>query len=136
MGYLLMILLLLTSSFLILIILLQRGRGGGLVGAFGGLGGQSAFGAKAGDVFTKVTIGVAIVWGLLCIVTVKYYSTESGPLSEGLGSQAPASQPGIQSNEPIDPSQTAVPDASADTATSDGTVESAPDATESDPLEK
>lgn len=129
-----MILLLLTSLFLILIILLQRGRGGGLVGAFGGMGGQSAFGAKAGDVFTKVTIGVAIVWGILCIATVKYYSTESGPLSEGLGSQAPAREPGIQSNEPDAPAQTAVPDTAADTTATDGTIESTPPA--SDPLEK
>ena len=33
--------------FLIVVILLQRGRGGGLAGAFGGMGGQSAFGTKA-----------------------------------------------------------------------------------------
>ena len=50
---------------MILVILLQRGRGGGLAGAFGGAGGQSAFGTKAGDVFTRVTIGVAIAWVIL-----------------------------------------------------------------------
>ena len=44
-----------TSLFLILLVLIQRGRGGGLAGAFGGMGGQSAFGTKAGDVFTKIT---------------------------------------------------------------------------------
>lgn len=134
MGSFLMVLLLLTGLFLILIILLQRGRGGGLVGAFGGLGGQSAFGAKAGDVFTKVTIVVATVWILLCVVTVKYFSSETGPLSEGLGSQAPASQPGIQSTEPVDSTQTTVPDAAAQSTTPDGTVETTPPA--SDPLEK
>lgn len=48
--YLLSIPLLLVSIFLILIILVQRGRGGGLAGALGGMGGQSAFGTKAGDV--------------------------------------------------------------------------------------
>lgn len=134
MGAFLMVLLLLTSLFLILIILLQRGRGGGLVGAFGGMGGQSAFGAKAGDVFTRVTIGVAIVWGVLCIATVKYYSTESGPLSEGIGPQNSSREQGIQSNEPIDSSQTTVPDTAADATATDGTVESTPPA--SDPLEK
>ena len=36
----LMVLLFLTSVFLILLVLIQRGRGGGLAGAFGGLGGQ------------------------------------------------------------------------------------------------
>jgi len=41
---------------LICVILLQKGRGGGLAGAFGGTGGYSAFGAKTGDVFTWITI--------------------------------------------------------------------------------
>lgn len=56
------ILLLVLGLFLMIVILLQRGRGGGLAGAFGGTGGQSAFGTKAGDVFTKITIVVAILW--------------------------------------------------------------------------
>lgn len=53
------------SVLLIGIILLQRGRGGGLVGSLSGLGGQSAFGTKAGDMFTRITIGIAAVWVLL-----------------------------------------------------------------------
>lgn len=53
------------SVLLIGIILLQRGRGGGLVGALSGLGGQSAFGTKAGDTFTRITIALAAVWVLL-----------------------------------------------------------------------
>lgn len=57
-------LLLLISLFIILLVLIQRGRGGGLAGAFGGMGGQSAFGTRAGDTFTKVTIVLAVVWVL------------------------------------------------------------------------
>ena len=53
------------SVVLIGIILLQRGRGGGLVGALSGLGGQSAFGTKAGDTFTRITIGIAAAWVIL-----------------------------------------------------------------------
>jgi preprotein translocase subunit SecG len=53
------------SVFLTLLILVQRGRGGGLTGALGGMGGQSAFGTKAGDVFTKITIVTAMLWILL-----------------------------------------------------------------------
>lgn len=53
------------SVVLIGIILLQRGRGGGLVGALSGLGGQSAFGTKAGDTFTRITIGIAAAWVVL-----------------------------------------------------------------------
>jgi preprotein translocase subunit SecG len=59
----------LGAVLLISVILLQRGRGGGLAGAFGGSGGQSAFGTKAGDVFTRITIGIAIVWVTLAVVT-------------------------------------------------------------------
>jgi preprotein translocase subunit SecG len=67
--YLTTFLLLVSGCFLMLIVLLQRGRGGGLAGAFGGLGGQSAFGTKAGDVFTKITIGVAVFWVIMAGVT-------------------------------------------------------------------
>lgn len=58
-------LLLFTSVIMILLVLIQRGRGGGLAGAFGGMGGQSALGVRAGDVFTKITVVVAILWVLL-----------------------------------------------------------------------
>lgn len=62
--------LLLLSIFLILLILVQRGRGGGLTGALGGPGGQSAFGTKAGDLFTRITSFVALGWIALCAFTM------------------------------------------------------------------
>lgn len=65
MGMFLMTLLMITGVLLMFIVLLQRGRGGGLAGAFGGAGGQSAFGTRAGDVFTKITVGLAVVWVVL-----------------------------------------------------------------------
>ena len=65
-----MVLLFLTALFLILLVLVQRGKGGGLAGAFGGMGGQSAFGTKAGDMFTKITVVVAAVWIILCVISV------------------------------------------------------------------
>jgi preprotein translocase subunit SecG len=65
------ILLILTSLFMILLILIQRGKGGGLAGAFGGAGGSSAFGSRAGDTFTRVTIIVAAVWLLLVMILIK-----------------------------------------------------------------
>lgn len=61
-------LLVLLSLFLICLVLIQRGKGGGLAGAFGGVGGSSAFGTKAGDVFTRVTIVVAAVWFALTLI--------------------------------------------------------------------
>jgi len=54
-----------VSLFMILLVLIQRGRGGGLAGAFGGMGGQSAFGTRAGDTFTRITVVLAVVWVLL-----------------------------------------------------------------------
>ena len=59
-----------TSLFLIMLVLIQRGRGGGLAGALGGMGGQSAFGTKAGDLFTRITIGVAAVWIVLSVAAI------------------------------------------------------------------
>jgi len=68
--YAMMLLHTFVGVILIGVILLQRGRGGGLAGAFGGMGGQSAFGTKAGDVFTKITIVLATVWIILGCVCV------------------------------------------------------------------
>src|SRR5687767_9357121 len=75
MQYLIGTLTFLTSLFLILVILIQRGRGGGLAGALGGMGGQSAFGTKAGDLFTRITIGVAAFWILLSVAAIKVLNT-------------------------------------------------------------
>ncbi len=65
------VILLLVGIFLILLILIQRGKGGGLAGAFGGSGGSSAFGSRAGDAFTRVTIMVAAVWVLLIMIIIR-----------------------------------------------------------------
>jgi preprotein translocase subunit SecG len=88
---LVMTLLFLTSLFLILLVLIQRGRGGGLAGAFGGLGGQSAFGTKAGDLFTRITIFVAAFWIILCAASVKLLNdTSQSVLAPNLGGNRPA----------------------------------------------
>jgi preprotein translocase subunit SecG len=63
--------LLLLGLFLILLVLIQRGKGGGLAGAFGGVGGSSPFGSRAGDTFTRVTIYVACFWLLLTMIQVR-----------------------------------------------------------------
>lgn len=67
---LLTVVIFILNLFLILIVLIQRGKGGGLAGAFGGAGGSSAFGSRAGDTFTKITIGLGIVWIVLTMVDV------------------------------------------------------------------
>jgi len=97
------LLLTLSAIVLILVVLVQRGRGGGLSGAFGGAGGQSAFGAKAGDVFTRVTIGVAAFWILTCMASVKFLGGGPGRLSQDLGG-ASESETGSFS-APVDPGE-------------------------------
>ena len=84
--------LLLLAVFLILLVLVQRGRGGGLAGALGGAGGSSAFGAKAGDVFTKITIVTASVWIAVCVAAV-FWANRRGDALTGADvlSNAPAS---------------------------------------------
>jgi preprotein translocase subunit SecG len=86
-----MILLLFMAVFLVLLVLIQRGKGGGLSGAFGGLGGQSAFGTKAGDTFTRITIGVAFVWIVLCVLSVRLLATGGSRFTGGPGG-TPAEQ--------------------------------------------
>ncbi len=74
---LLNLLVILTSLFLIGVVLIQRGKGGGLAGAFGGVGGSSPFGSKAGDAFTRFTIYVAAFWLVLIMVQVKVMSART-----------------------------------------------------------
>src|SRR5690606_14472168 len=88
--------LLAVALFLILLVLVQRGRGGGLAGALGGAGGQSAFGTKAGDTFTRVTMVTAAIWIVLCMVSIAYmrqsqsgFSTTGGPASDAAAPAIP-----------------------------------------------
>ena len=71
------VVIILISVLLMLIVLIQRGKGGGLAGAFGGAGGSSAFGSRAGDAFTKVTLWMAAFWVLLIMVHVKVATSDA-----------------------------------------------------------
>ncbi len=57
----------LVAVLLIGLVLLQKNRGSGLSGAFGGVGGHSAFGTKTGDFLTWVTVGLVVVFLSLAI---------------------------------------------------------------------
>jgi preprotein translocase subunit SecG len=67
----------LIGLFLAFIILIQRGKGGGLAGAFGGPGGSSAFGSRTGDAFMRFTIWVAGVWIIVLMIQVKVIKSDS-----------------------------------------------------------
>jgi preprotein translocase subunit SecG len=64
-------LVLICTILLMFIVLIQRGKGGGLVGALGGAGGSSAFGSRAGDQFTKITLYMAAFWLVFIMIQVK-----------------------------------------------------------------
>jgi len=105
-----LVLLTITALFMVLIILVQKGKGGGLAGALGGMGGQSAFGAKAGDLFTRITIGVAAFWIILCLCSVAWLRNESRLTGAGGGAgannatqQAPADTGKPAPAEPANP---------------------------------
>jgi preprotein translocase subunit SecG len=71
------LLIVVTGVFLIGVVLIQRGKGGGLAGAFGGQGGSSPFGSKAGDAFTKFTVYVFVVWLTLIMIQVRVMNPSS-----------------------------------------------------------
>ena len=119
------VLLFLTALFLILLVLVQRGRGGGLAGALGGMGGSSAFGAKAGDVFTKITAYTALFWILLCIAATKMSPSGGSRLDTDV------SRPGTSQLVPgVDAEDSASPD--AETTDALGVTDSAESSSESD----
>lgn len=112
---LLFLFMILLSLFLILIILLQRGKGGGLVGAFGGMGGNSAFGAKTGDVFMRITVVAAIIWFLACIGGRHILNMQAGSLADKLA--APAATATAPAPAEAAPAATEVPATDAPAAT-------------------
>ena len=74
MGFLLyttIALVIIVGMFLILLILIQKGRGGGLASAFGGAGGNTAFGSKTGDVLTWATSIVFLIFLVLTVALTK-----------------------------------------------------------------
>jgi preprotein translocase subunit SecG len=85
------VLIIIIAAFLILLVLIQKGKGGGLAGAFGGAGGSSAFGSRAGDQFTQITLITAGIWLLLIMLMVKM--VQPPPKKEAPEPVAPTNQP-------------------------------------------
>jgi preprotein translocase subunit SecG len=63
---------------LILIVLIQKGRGGGLSGAFGGAMASGILGSKTGDFLTWVTIILTGVFLTLAVIMAKFYRQSVG----------------------------------------------------------
>jgi preprotein translocase subunit SecG len=73
---------------LILIILIQKGRGGGLSGAFGGAMASGILGSKTGDFLTWVTIVLVGIFLGLAVIMAKFYK----PSTSNFGEDTPAGQ--------------------------------------------
>ena len=142
-----MITLSMLSIFMVLLILVQRGRGGGLTGALGGMGGQSAFGTKAGDLFTRITIICAAIWVLLSMASLKMLNnyastgglgierstvkTNDAALSPNVATPSDSSASDKASSDK--PADDAVPKGDAPAATSPGPSESDTSAKSTEP---
>ena len=113
--YLLALLFGFVCVFLILLILVQKGRGGGLASAFGGAGGNTAFGTKTGDLLTWVT---SVVFGVFLLLTMGLIWT-----SDAINAQATAIRPNTATDDLLEDEGTHPLDAD-----SDGEVEFVPPA--------
>ncbi len=81
----------LVSLLLMGLILLQKNRGSGLSGAFGGVGGHTAFGTKTGDFLTWVTVGLAGVFIVLSITAVFVFERAVTPATAAPAAPSPVS---------------------------------------------
>jgi preprotein translocase subunit SecG len=79
---------------LILIVLIQKGKGGGLSGAFGGAMASGILGSKTGDFLTWVTIVLAGVFLFLAVLMAKFYREEVSDygISQPVQQQMPTGQ--------------------------------------------
>src|SRR6476619_1743808 len=107
--YLTLTLFIIVCIFLILLVLIQQGRGGGLASAFGGAGGNTAFGSKTGDVLTWAT---SIVFGIFLVLAVALNLLANTQYNRKAAARTPLAAPSPvvpvapQSEAPVTPSAT------------------------------
>jgi preprotein translocase subunit SecG len=107
---------------LILIILVQKGRGGGLSGAFGGAMASGILGSKTGDFLTWVTIVLTGIFLTLAVVMAKFY--RHGVSDYGM--ESPVQQQMPTKQQQAEPSGEAAEQAEiTDDSNTVGTLESA-----------
>jgi preprotein translocase subunit SecG len=98
----------LAALILILVVLIQKGKGGGLSSAFGGIG-SSLLGTKTGDFLTWFTICLVAAWLLLSVVAAKYFRPQSSEFLQPQVKNAPVSAPATQTPPPPAQEQPAAP---------------------------
>lgn len=92
------------------LILVQKGRGGGISSAFGGAGGNTAFGSKTGDVLTWAT---SVVFGifLVCCVSLSLLAAKVNDQATGKVMVAPTAAGNAAVPMVAPATQASVPDA-------------------------
>lgn len=81
------IIFIICAVILVLIILIQKGRGGGLSGAFGGGMAGGILGSKTGDFLTWVTIALVGLFLTLAVVMAKFYKPSVSDFGESPATQ-------------------------------------------------
>jgi len=97
---------------IILVILIQKGRGGGLSGAFGGGMAGGLLGSKTGDFLTWVTVTLVGVFLLLSVVLAKFYRPGAASETAFESARQTQTQPQAES-QPVEvelPDETKLPD--------------------------
>jgi preprotein translocase subunit SecG len=90
---------------LVLVVLIQKGRGGGLSGAFGGGMAGGILGSKTGDFLTWVTVVLVGMFLLLAVVMAKFYKPTFSNF--GVGRRPPVRReqpppPPVERTSPVD----------------------------------
>ena len=99
----LLILFIFVCLFMILLVLIQKGRGGGLASAFGGMGGNTAFGSKTGDVLTwatSIVFGIFIVLAVSLNLMANYRQREATRNAAAQAAPPAVADPGVPPRDP------------------------------------
>jgi preprotein translocase subunit SecG len=104
------VLFVLVSVILVLVILIQKGRGGGLSGAFGGGMASGLLGSKTGDFLTWVTIVLVAIFLTLAVLMGRFFKPEVGEF----GTEPPVESSQPEAGGQTQPSGTAAPVTGAD----------------------
>ncbi|HSV99371.1 MAG TPA: preprotein translocase subunit SecG [Sedimentisphaerales bacterium] len=106
---------------LVLAVLIQKGRGGGLSGAFGGGMASGLLGSKTGDFLTWVTIGLFVVFLGLAVLMARYFRPSVGTYGDSL--PAPAS---VEQTTPAAPAASPQPAPTSETPAVQAPAQDAP----------
>ncbi|MDI6794629.1 MAG: preprotein translocase subunit SecG [bacterium] len=118
MGIVLTIIHVIICFILIIIVLLQAGKGASLGSAFGGGGAsQTAFGARRGNIFSRITTGAAILFMVTSLLLTVIYAHEGSIVKGRKGAATttpPAPTPAEQT--PASPEEKKIPAPAAEEA--------------------